>query len=378
MRSKLTVLATVVMIIATACSGAGTAAPSATVAASVARTTAPSVASGPGGPFMKEDSPEWKAILDAARKEGEVTVYGARSPEIVGAVGDFEKLYGIKLKYVEGSSGETQQRVLAEKDAGKFVASAILTGDSTVWNLGPGKEQLLAELKGMPNGANFHSSMQNVVKEANSTYWPAYAQVYGIYINTKLVSEGDAPKNWKDLLDPKWKGKIVQHDPTRNGGGQAMWGVMLNTPGYGEEFLKGLAKQDLLIVTGGGDPAAFTARGERAIGLPGNVFEITNQVGAPFKFIRPTDGLVTSQFVMGIGKNAPAPNAAKVFVNWVLSTQMQSLFVKNAYNMPAVTGVPGGEYQLNVEQLKFLGPGRITPTEADAVSAKSKTILAAK
>ncbi|HVR88297.1 MAG TPA: hypothetical protein VHG53_01970 [Candidatus Limnocylindria bacterium] len=118
------------------------------------------------------------------------------------------------------------------------------------------------------------------------------------------------------------------------------------------------------------------ARGERAIGFPGNVFETTTQAGAPFKWILPTDGVVTSQFVVGLAKAAPAPNAGKVFMNWILSLEMQKLFLDKAYNMPAISGIPGGQYGLSPDTLKVLGKGRITPAEADAVGAKAKTILA--
>ncbi|HVR88293.1 MAG TPA: extracellular solute-binding protein [Candidatus Limnocylindria bacterium] len=362
-----------VTLLAAACGGGGVA-PAASASASAAA-SAPAAAAAPGGPFLKDDSPEWKAILDAARKEGAITVYGARSPEIEAGAADFQSKFGVKLNYVVGSSGETSQRMLAEKDSGRFVASVVLTGDSAVWTLGPGKEQLLQNIIGIPSGARLHPSMSAIVKESGTQYWPVYAQVYGIFVNTKLVSDADAPKNWKDLLDPKWKGKIVQHDPTRNGGGQAMWGVLLNATGYGEPFLQSLAKQELFIVTGGGDPGAVVARGERALGVPGNVFETTTNAGAPFKYVQPTDGVLTSQFVVGLAKAAPAPNAGKVFINWILSPEMQKLFLDKAYNMPAITGIPGGQYGLAVDTLKVVGGGRIPPMEADAVSAKAKTIL---
>ncbi|HVR88296.1 MAG TPA: hypothetical protein VHG53_01965 [Candidatus Limnocylindria bacterium] len=169
----------VIAILASACGG-GAAAPAATVAA------APSAAVAliPGGPFLKDDSAEWRAILDAAKKEGTVTVYGARSPEIEGAAASFQTQFGVKLNYVVGSSGETSQRMIAEKDSGKFVASVALTGDSAVWTLGLGKEQLLQSVSGLPNGARLHASMSTIIIESKGEYWPTYAQVQGIFANT--------------------------------------------------------------------------------------------------------------------------------------------------------------------------------------------------
>src|SRR4029079_5427886 len=122
------------------------------------------------------------------------------------------------------------------------------------------------------------------------------------------VPAADEPKTWKDLLDPKWKGKIVMNDPGVAGGGSAFFVVSVVAPGYGEEFHRKLAQQDLQLVGQSREVGAIVARGERAIGLPGNNQGPGTQPGSPIKWLPLEDGLYRSSQVIAAIKGAPAPN----------------------------------------------------------------------
>src|SRR5207249_6501982 len=116
-------------------------------------TSAPA-ANNPASPFMAEDSAEWKAILDAARKEGALTVYGSQHPIIKAHAPEFPQKFGFTLDFVELRGAEAMDRIHAEKDANKLVASVLETGDSAVYPVY--QEGGLQLVKGLPNGARIH------------------------------------------------------------------------------------------------------------------------------------------------------------------------------------------------------------------------------
>lgn len=327
----------------------------------------------PAGPFMAEDSAEWKAILEAGRREGEVTVYGS---DTLGTIVEklkpsFTEKYGIKVSYVGGSGSDTQERAVAEKDAGRRVASVVEAGDSNLYIVY--QEGVLQELRGLPNGARLHPAMFTIFEESKLHYWPLYDLFRGLYVNTQVLPEAEAPKNWKDLIEPKWKGKIVMHDPGRSGGGNNFFTITIGLPDYGEDFHRKLAQQDLLRVARAQEVDAIVARGERAVGLPGNPRGAVRQRGSPIKFIPQADGTFGATHVMGLVKDAPAPSAGKIFLNWFISPEFQTEIAKDLLDMPLIMGIdhPMG---LAIDKVKLLGPGRIPPTSRQDTAAQARAI----
>jgi iron(III) transport system substrate-binding protein len=343
-------------------------------AAPAAKPAASPAAASSAGPFMSEDSAEWKAILDAARREGQVVGYGSDSlaPMLDKYKDEFAAKYGIQISWVSGSGGETTERLTAEKDANRRVASMFSSGDTSGYAVY--KAELLQELRGLPNGARIHPVEQSVLEMSKNQYWPLYNIVRGLVINTQLIPPAEELKNWRDLLDPKWKGKIALNDPSRSGGGHTFFEIMLKTPGYGEEFLRALAQQDLLLMRSQGEAESAVARGERAIGIPGNVNAPTEYVGAPMKWLPMAEGYMRTSIVMGIVKEARHPNAAKVFMNWLLSPEMQQRIADEIHEAPSTVGIrhPLG---LNIENLKLLGPGITNPADQNQSLAKAREIF---
>lgn len=135
---------------------------------------------------------------------------------------------------------------------------------------------------------------------------------------------------WKDLLQPRWKGKISINDPRVAGPGSKAFGVL--TEIFGVEFLRELAKQELAVVSDQRLQIEWLAQGKYPIAIApsSDVLSEFAEAGVLIKVISPKDGLfLTSSFgnITLINK-APHPTAAKVFINWALTKEGQTLFTQ--------------------------------------------------
>src|SRR3972149_2313237 len=151
-----------------------------------------------------------KEVLEAAKREGKVTVYASPETEIMKAVQNaFEARYGVKVEYWRASATKVLDRALTESRAGKPLFDVALTNETPMRVLK--KEGVFGKFI-PPASARYAET----VKDPDGILTPPYRQVVvGILYNSRLVKAEDLPKSLKDLLNPKWKGKIVMPDPTR-------------------------------------------------------------------------------------------------------------------------------------------------------------------
>jgi ABC-type Fe3+ transport system substrate-binding protein len=150
------------------------------------------------------------------------------------------------------------------------------------------------------------------------------------WYNTTLLNPDDL-RSFDDLLLPKWKGKIGYLDPRSGGGGSATWAFFLKTKG--EEFLRKLAAQDLLISRDQRQLADMIAKGKVpfTIGLSYYTFAPFLKAGLPIKPLSDMkEGSYTScgSGALTVVKSSPHPNATKVFINWLLSKEGQEVYSK--------------------------------------------------
>jgi ABC-type Fe3+ transport system substrate-binding protein len=143
-------------------------------------------------------------------------------------------------------------------------------------------------------------------------------------------------RSFDDLLDPKWKGKIGFYDPRRPGAGSATWSFMWDIKGV--KYLKRLLEQDIQVTRNRRVLAESLAKGKLSIiiGLTYYSFRQFVTAGLP---IKPLPTFKEGTYISGgsgnlaIIKNPPHPNAAKVFVNWLLGKEGQEVFT-NAMGQP--------------------------------------------
>ena len=161
-------------------------------------------------------------------------------------------------------------------------------------------------------------------------------------VNTNLVNEG-AINSYKDLLDPKWRSKIVMYDPSIPGTGQYAFRVVGGAL-MGFDFWRQLVKNDLIVTRDRNLLSISLANGKYAISI-GCDNRLTREYinkGAPLKLLNPHEGgyLTSGVGNLWIFKEVPSTNVQKVFLNWFLSKEGQTLYSKVAGEQSARIDVP--------------------------------------
>jgi iron(III) transport system substrate-binding protein len=184
--------------------------------------------------------------------------------------------------------------------------------------------------------------------------WSSYIMA-GLAYNSKLVKPEDAPKSWKDALDPKWSG-VINSKTVTSGLQHVAWYELRRL--YGDEYFDKLATlqprgfdsyvQQFDRVISGQDQLAFTAQY--------SAYLLAKAKGAPVGFVFPTEGMATTPGVMGIVADAPHPNAAQLFMDWFLSETGQKAYdAIMSLNSPRI-GAPPPPGGLPLDQVKLLYP----------------------
>jgi iron(III) transport system substrate-binding protein len=169
-------------------------------------------------------------------------------------------------------------------------------------------------------------------------YYITNASRYFIIYNTQKVPAAEAPKAWTDLLDPKWKGQVALGHPAFSG----CTGTLVATlrKQYGWEFFEKLAKNNPRIGRSAADPVTLITAGECLVG-PASASGAYPAIdkGNPLAPVHPSDGLVVCIAPSAIPANAPHPNAARLFMEWLLGDHYSRLVASDG-SEPLRAGVP--------------------------------------
>ncbi|MBI4839812.1 MAG: extracellular solute-binding protein [candidate division NC10 bacterium] len=273
------------------------------------------------------------------KPEDSVVVYSAADADMVNAVvAAFEKKYpAIKVSTVVAGTGEIIKRIEAEKERP--------LGD-VGWSFGPeaigDKKGLFEPYLSREAGGFFPGQVP-----ADRVWTPFTTMPYVIMYNKKLVSEAEKPKAWKDVLDPKWKGKVAYADASKSGSSYTLLVTWLSIYGKndaGWKFVEDLLRQ-CKVLPKSSMTYQGVANGEYPIGL---TFEQAAfdylKGGAPIGLIYPSEGTAITLDGSAIIKNAPHPNAARLFLDFTVSKEMQDLMV-NRFGRRSVrkdVGSPAG------------------------------------
>jgi len=283
------------------------------------------------GAAAAQTDAEWQKVVEAAKKEGKVVFYtgalGSPEPREVGIT--FEKKYGIKFEMLEARASELRERIRTEQAAGRFLGDVHHNGSTTTTLMQ--KDGNLQPVGQVPNVKNIVAPFR-----ADAYRIPNYALTYGILVNTDQVKPADEPKSWKDLLNPRWQGKLLSDDVRALGGGSVFFMVMYDA--FGREFHEKLAAQRLAFTRDIRNASRRVAQGEYPIYSPQLTTLYVPLKGLPVKFIVPQEGAPYVGYDLSLLRNAPHPNAARLLINHFMEVEAQAIFANGGIK-PTVAGV---------------------------------------
>ncbi|HTF94259.1 MAG TPA: extracellular solute-binding protein [Verrucomicrobiae bacterium] len=285
---------------------------------------------------------EWERTVKAAEQEGQVVLYSlSETGDAIANTGFQKKFFKIKISVVTARGGEHVSRIMAERRAGKFLADLGNLGNTSPYALYQNKSLdpiasafILPEVK--DESKWWEGRQQFIDPERKFILVYVGAPLFLVGFNTKVVDPG-AFKSYWDLLDPKWKGKIVAFDPKAGGFAATRDRFFYHNPELGPAFLRRLFSETALTLYArfpqGED---WLAAGKFSLCLcrHQSISEAKAQ-GLPVDLIEPSAfkegvGVETRAKTLILMNQAPHPNAAKVFLNWFLSREGQSDFQKTA------------------------------------------------
>jgi iron(III) transport system substrate-binding protein len=302
-------------------------------------------------------------LIAAAKREGKLVFYTAIDLKVAESLAKrFEAQYGIKVQVERTGSERVFQRVAQER-ASRIYAVDVLDGSDQALFITWKREGILEPY--VPHDA---AKWPADVRDADGAYVATRYTLMPIGYNTNLVKPEDAPKSFADLLDPKWTGRIVKAHPGYSGGIVTSTFQVARALGWG--YFEKLGKQKVMQIQSSTEPPKKLALGERAISADGlEYMHITLQEsGAPIAIVYPTEGTPIIPGCSGIAKNAPNPNAARLFMNFLASRDTQQFLVDAAglrsYH-PDVTLKAG---RVPLSQIKTMAP------DADAQETATEDI----
>jgi iron(III) transport system substrate-binding protein len=300
-------------------------------------------------------SAEWQALVTAAKKEGKVTVNTFPGDGYKRALKFFGTAYpDIKVEHTSLHSQDFAPRILQERQANLFTWDVVLIPTSTalqvlrpagVWD--PVRPAIvLPEAK---DDAGWEGGFERgfaLVKDKALCYGFVANRGGGVTINTDMVKE-DQIRGLKDLLDPRWKGKILLPDVRTMG--DTFWPMTAARHSFGDDIIKKLfVDQEPVLSRDNRQVAEFMVRGRYPIALGVNQ-QILSQfqrqgLGKNLKLIHfsEMDTMSSSSSVLWLVNKAPHPAAAKVFINWLLTKDAQTQWAKEAEMNSRRVGVEPG------------------------------------
>ncbi|HLN85126.1 MAG TPA: extracellular solute-binding protein [Candidatus Limnocylindrales bacterium] len=288
------------------------------------------------GAVSAQVSAEWERIVAAAKKEGKVVVSIPASNELRAAIEkNFEKRYGIDVEPVAGRASTLVRKMIDEAKAGvRYMdlhmggSESIVTGLLPEGVLDPLEPYMvLPEVKDPKQWWGGHIWIDNAKR---FIYGSSAHQTVSLWINSQLMKANEV-RSFDDLLDEKLKGKIGFLDPRTPGSGASMWSYLREIKG--EDYLRRLVGQKLALSRDQRVLAEILAKGNLnlVVGLTYYSYAPFLKAGLPVEPLAvPKEGLYVSggSGHLVVLKNAPHPNAAKLFINWFLSREGQEVYTR--------------------------------------------------
>jgi iron(III) transport system substrate-binding protein len=281
----------------------------------VAALSAPALAAAPAPTSVTP------ALVEAAKKDGSVVFYTSIELQTAEKLAQaFEKAYpGIKVQVERNGCERIVQRLQQERQSGIHAADVVECSDMTAlldWK----KQGWLAAF--VPADVEKWPAEQ---RDLDGFFATERFTLAPIEYNTRMVKPEEAPKSFADLLDPKWKGKIVKAHPGYSG--TIMTVTYEITRDLGWDYLKKLGQQQVMQVQSAAEPPKKVAQGERPVAADGGEYLPLQMIdkGAPIALVYPSEGTPSIPGGAGVVVDAPHSNAARLFALYLFSRDGQQV-----------------------------------------------------
>jgi iron(III) transport system substrate-binding protein len=284
-------------------------------------------------------------------RSGSVTIYVSLATsavtKLVHALG--AHFPNLKIDFVRAGSVETVRRFVAERQAGRIGADLVHGADPGGFDYFGQKGWLDTRLVTPALTSDFRAGFY----DSHAGWVALRATGIALMYNTKLVKKEDLPKTWKELISPKWKGRVAISDPTRAGSSfshlYAMWKM------YCPEYLKALAQNDVLVAGDGSATREAVASGERDVAPISeyDAFEIKSQ-GKPVDVTWLQDGTIMVPAPLAVIKGSPNNANGMALAQYLLSREGQELMVKSTLSWSPRKDVPAPPGKPEMDSIKTI------------------------
>lgn len=277
-----------------------------------------------------ESEGDLDALVEAAKAEGELIVYGSCEEEYLAAACEhFEELYGIKVQYQRLSTGEVQSKI--EEENGNPSGDVWFGGTTDPYNVAASEGLLEAY-----EAQNASHLLSDMYRDADGYWYGIYKGILGFMVNKdELERMGiDAPTDWQDLLDEKYQGLIWLSNYNTAGTAKLVVNTMIQKYGHDEgiQYLVDLDKNIEVYTKSGSGPSKNVGTGECVIGigfLHDGITQIVDNGYGNIGLVIPSSGTSFEVGATAIFKGCAHPNAAKLWIEYALSPECVELAAQN-------------------------------------------------
>lgn len=323
---------------------------------------------------------DWESTLAAAKREGKVSVITDVTASLRDALTrEFQKKYGISVELFGSAGREVPPRVAAERKAGQFLWDIYIHGSTTALQamipmgaFDPLEPALI--LQDVKDLKTWRGGAIEFLDPGKMVMVMTPFQRGTIFYNSNLV-KGNEFTSHKDLLNPKWQGKLVVDDPRRGGPGVATFTFFYLHPELGPDFIRALGKQQMTMLRDYAQEVDAVGQGRYPVLVGGADFVAINRAkqGVPIAIVDPRElkegtDVSPANGNLALFNRAPNPNAAKIYINWLLSKEGQTSFARANGYVSARLDVPTE----HTEPWRVPLPGAIKTYTMDAMQVRDK------
>lgn len=300
--------------------------------------------------------------MAAAKREGKVVWYCSVPVETAQTVANmFEQQTGIKVELFRSGGSNILRRFQQEVDGGKVFVDVLTHSE-------PAAARMMTK-KGLfvPFKATDFDKVPAEVKDPDGYHVAQRLNVMAMYVRDDKLPAADRPKKWIDLVQPKYKGKMVMADPSFSSLLVTIVGTLAKDHGW--EYFQKLRANDIMVVQSNQQVSDMIKRGERIIAVGADAAYVgdSKKEGMPITTLYQDDGAFVIPSPSSVVKGSPNPNAAKAFADFMLSKAVQELFPrKHLYSARTDVAGPAGNPPLSAIKMH--------PIDYDYIEAESARI----